>query len=56
MRHLKSEVESIKTNVECGLRFEDQDAEPQEGDVVLCYHLVKQKQYIDWDPGFQEKK
>lgn len=52
MRHLKNEVESIKTNVECGLQLDDQDVEPKEGDTVLCYTWKKEKQNIDWDPGF----
>lgn len=52
MRHLKNEVESIKTNVECGLQLEDQSVEPKEGDTIICYKWNQEKQQIDWDPGF----
>lgn len=52
MRHLKNEVESIKSGVECGLQLEDQNVEPAEGDTVKCYTWKKEKQEIDWDPGF----
>lgn len=55
MRHLKDEVESIKANVECGLQLAGQDIEPQVGDTIVCYTLKKEKQTIDWNPGFWTK-
>ncbi|XP_017883166.1 translation initiation factor IF-2, mitochondrial [Ceratina calcarata] len=51
MRHLKEEMPSIEINLECGLRFED-PISFQPGDVVVCFTLNRQKQTIDWDPGF----
>ena len=52
MRHLKNEVESIKTDVECGLMFSDTEFTPQPGDEVICYHMVEVPQMLEWDPGF----
>lgn len=52
MHHLKNEVESIKTNVECGLQLADKEIEPEVGDTIVCYTLRKEKQTIDWNPGF----
>lgn len=52
MRHLKDEVDTIKANIECGLQLADQGIEPEVGDTIVCYTLKKQKQEIDWNPGF----
>lgn len=52
MRHLKTEVDTIKANVECGLQLADKEIEPEVGDTVICYTLKKEKQTINWDPGF----
>lgn len=52
MRHLKEEMPSIETNLECGLRFEDPTISFQPGDIVVCFKLSRQQQTIDWDPGF----
>lgn len=52
MRHLKTEVDSIKANVECGLQLTDQEIEPKEGDIIVCYSLKKEKQTFEWNPGF----
>lgn len=52
MRHLKNEVDSIKKDVECGLRLEDQTVEVQPGDTIVCYTVIMKPQETDWDPGF----
>jgi len=52
MKHLKSEVDSIKNGVECGIAFQDEEAVPKEGDVIVCYQLVDVPQKSEWDPGF----
>jgi len=52
LRHLKNEVESIKKNVECGVRLSDPEVRFQQGDVIICYELADVSQKIDWDPGF----
>lgn len=52
MRHLKNEVESIKKDVECGLRLQDVTIVPQVGDTIICYITHMQPQVTDWDPGF----
>ena len=52
MRHLRNEMSSIETNLECGLRFEDPKVPLQSGDTIICFKLNREKQKLDWDPGF----
>lgn len=52
MRHLKDEVATIKTNMECGLRFEDTTIRLNPGDKIVCYMLREQQQKINWETGF----
>lgn len=52
MRHLKSDVETVKNNVECGLQLADKTIEVQRGDKVICYTYKKVREIIDWNPGF----
>lgn len=52
MRHLKNEVDSIKKDVECGLKLENQEIVPEPGDVLICYTTKLEDQKTDWDPGF----
>lgn len=52
MRHLKSEVDTIRSGVECGLRLADQEVEAQNGDTLVCYTTKTVEQKTDWDPGF----
>ena len=52
MRHLKNEVDSVKRDVECGLRFQDQSITVEIGDTVICYTTNMEVQKTDWDPGF----
>ncbi|XP_046805266.1 translation initiation factor IF-2, mitochondrial isoform X2 [Lucilia cuprina] len=52
MRHLKNEVDSIKKDVECGIRLKDTNIIPQPGDIIVCYSTHMEPQKTDWDPGF----
>ncbi|XP_018305806.1 mitochondrial translation initiation factor 2 isoform X2 [Mycetomoellerius zeteki] len=52
MRHMKNETETIKTDVECGLRFEDPTLSFKTGDILICYQTYQKPQETDWDPGF----
>ncbi|XP_061396380.1 translation initiation factor IF-2, mitochondrial [Musca vetustissima] len=52
MRHLKNEVDTIKKDVECGLRLKDTKVIPQAGDIIMCYSTRTEPQKTDWDPGF----
>lgn len=52
MRHLKNEVDSIKKDVECGIQLQDKAIEPEAGDIIVCYTWKKDKEIIDWNPGF----
>lgn len=52
MRHLKNEVDTVKKDVECGLKLQDQEVVPEPGDVLVCYTTKLVDQKTDWDPGF----
>lgn len=52
MKHLKNEVESIKKDVECGIRLEDPQVKFKPGDTLVCYRMKQVAQKIDWDTGF----
>lgn len=52
IRHLKNEVDSIKKDVECGIRLKDVKVVPQPGDTLLCYTTHMEPQVTNWDPGF----
>ncbi|KAG6442547.1 hypothetical protein O3G_MSEX002418 [Manduca sexta] len=52
MKHLKDEVNTIKRDMECGLRFEDPTFEVKPGDTVVCYKKVDVNDRTGWDPGF----
>ncbi|KAL7022062.1 hypothetical protein ACKWTF_012115 [Chironomus riparius] len=50
MRHLKSEVDTIKNSIECGLRLNDFQIDAQAGDTVVCYKMVQKPQETEWEP------
>ncbi|XP_066262644.1 translation initiation factor IF-2, mitochondrial [Euwallacea similis] len=52
MRHLKSEVDVIKADTECGLQLVDHDIIFLKGDKILCLEKKMVNQETDWDPGF----
>ncbi|XP_056641072.1 translation initiation factor IF-2, mitochondrial isoform X1 [Diorhabda sublineata] len=52
MRHLKNEVDVIKSNTECGLQFLDKTITFEKGDVIICFEKKLVPQKTDWDPGF----
>ncbi|XP_066142898.1 translation initiation factor IF-2, mitochondrial isoform X2 [Euwallacea fornicatus] len=52
MRHLKSEVDVIKADTECGLQLVDQDITFVKGDKISCFEKKMINQETDWDPGF----
>lgn len=52
MRHLKAEVDTVKKDLECGLRLNDFQVNAKAGDVVICYTVNKKPQETFWDPGF----
>lgn len=52
MRHLKNEVDVIKSNTECGLQFLDKTVTFEKGDVIICFEKKLVPQKTDWDPGF----
>lgn len=52
MRHLKNEVDTIKTDTECGLQMVDKSIRFEVGDVVICFQKKMETQITTWDPGF----
>lgn len=52
IRHLKNEVETVKKDVECGLKMSDPSVVAEPGDTVVCYRKNMETQSTDWDPGF----
>ncbi|KAJ8976862.1 hypothetical protein NQ317_014257 [Molorchus minor] len=52
MRHLKNEVDIIKTDTECGLQFSDKSLTFQQGDTISCIEKKQVPQKTSWDPGF----
>lgn len=52
MRHLKSEVDVIKADTECGLQLEDSSIDFKKGDTIVCFEKKVVEQKTDWDPGF----
>ncbi|XP_041353564.1 translation initiation factor IF-2, mitochondrial-like [Gigantopelta aegis] len=52
LKHFKNEVDSIKTDVECGISLEDRGMKFKVGDIIRCYDMQEVTQDIDWEPGF----
>ncbi|XP_059478002.1 translation initiation factor IF-2, mitochondrial [Neocloeon triangulifer] len=52
LRHLKNEVDSVKKDVECGIRLDKNDLQFEPGDIIQCYTLRDETQKCEWDPGF----
>ncbi|XP_034938627.1 translation initiation factor IF-2, mitochondrial [Chelonus insularis] len=52
MKHHKDEVNSIKTGLECGLRFHDPNVVVQPGDTIICYTTHEEPPSVNWDLGF----
>ncbi len=52
LKHLKTDVSTIKRNVEFGLAFEEQAVQLEKGDTIICYNLKKVKEPIQWNLGF----
>ena len=52
LKHFKNEVDSIKTDVECGICFDDKTITPQHGDRIICYECKEVAQQLEWDIDF----
>ena len=52
LKHFKNEVQTIKTEVECGVMFEDTSIQAQPEDRIICYEMVKKPQKLEWDLQF----
>ncbi|XP_032820765.2 translation initiation factor IF-2, mitochondrial isoform X1 [Petromyzon marinus] len=53
LKHHKDDVQEVKTGMECGVMMDDDDADFQIGDSIVCYEEQKVLQQIQWKPpGF----
>ncbi|XP_066586310.1 translation initiation factor IF-2, mitochondrial [Prorops nasuta] len=52
MRHLKTEVNTVKVDVQCGLRVEDPTVSFMPGDIIVCFKTNEVTQETKWNPGF----
>ncbi|KAF7266698.1 hypothetical protein GWI33_019990 [Rhynchophorus ferrugineus] len=52
MRHLKSEVDIIKAETECGLQLSDSSITFEKDDVLTCFEIKRLPQKTEWSPGF----
>jgi translation initiation factor IF-2 len=52
LKHVKTDVSTIKQNVEFGLAFEQKNVTPEKGDTIVCYNLKKVKEPVEWNLGF----
>lgn len=52
MKHLKDEVDTVRSGLECGLSLQDHSVVVKEGDEIVCYKFNKIPQKSEWDPGF----
>lgn len=52
MRHLKTEVDTIKKDLECGLQLNNKELIYHNGDSLICYEKKTEQQKTTWDPGF----
>ncbi|XP_078726458.1 translation initiation factor IF-2, mitochondrial isoform X2 [Lampetra fluviatilis] len=53
LKHHKDDVQEVKTGMECGVMMDDDDADFQIGDSIICYEEQKVSQQIQWKPpGF----
>lgn len=52
LKHLKDDVQTVKTGMECGLSLDNEELQYKPGDEIVCYSESEVKQKISWDPGF----
>lgn len=52
LRHVKTEVNSMKQGTECGLMLGDSSIPVQLGDTILCYKKNLVQKQLEWNPGF----
>ncbi|XP_011503613.1 PREDICTED: translation initiation factor IF-2, mitochondrial [Ceratosolen solmsi marchali] len=51
MKHFKNEIETLHLKQEGGLKLNEK-INLKHGDVVICYKIVEEPQFINWNPGF----
>lgn len=52
LKHIKTEVNTVKKNVEFGIAFVDYDESLMSGDKIVCYSVNLEKTTLEWNLGF----
>ena len=52
LKHLKSDVATVKRNVEFGLALNNQSVRVQPGDKIVCYQIKNERDKVQWNLGF----
>lgn len=51
LRHFKTEQDTIKKDVECGLQLTDKTITFEQGDILVCFEKKMVPQVTDWSPS-----
>lgn len=52
LRHVKTEVNSMKHGTECGLMLGDSSIPVKLGDTIVCFKRTLVQKPLEWNPGF----
>lgn len=52
LKHIKTDINTVKRNVEFGISFKRYDGTFESGDKIICYDIKMVKTPIDWNLGF----
>jgi translation initiation factor IF-2 len=52
LKHVKTEINTVKKNVEFGISFKELQLEVKRGDKIVCYDIKMVKSPIEWNLGF----
>jgi len=52
LKHIKTDINTVKRNVEFGISFDDSNLEVMPDDKILCYSIKMVKSPIEWNLGF----
>ena len=52
LKHIKTEINTVKKNVEFGISFKDPNIEVKSGDKIVCYDIKMIQSPIEWNLGF----
>ncbi len=52
LKHVKTEINTVKRNVEFGISFEEYHEDFIPGDMIVCYEIKMVKMPLEWNLGF----